>query len=101
MKDLNLYAKELVDVVNYLMKKNQLVFSRNNKLIYVNTDTIKSMLEKRNYDTVDGKLYLWRELEWIECADERFNKRITLNGENMYVVSIKYKSFSILKSIYL
>ena len=31
MKDLNLYAKELVDVVNYLMKKNQLVFSRNNK----------------------------------------------------------------------
>ncbi|MDK0855972.1 hypothetical protein P5F28_14230 [Clostridium perfringens] len=58
MKDLNLYAKELVDVVNYLMKKNQLVFSRNNKFIYVNTETIKSMLEKRNYDTVDGKLDL-------------------------------------------
>ena len=101
MKDLNLYAKELVDVVNYLMKKNQLVFSRNNKFIYVNTETIKSMLEKRNYDTVDGKLYLWRELEWIECAEDRFNKRIKIDGENMYAVVIKYSSYSILKSLYL
>ncbi|EDT25434.1 hypothetical protein AC5_A0252, partial [Clostridium perfringens CPE str. F4969] len=36
MKDLNLYAKELVDVVNYLMKKGSFVFSRDRRYIYLN-----------------------------------------------------------------
>ena len=86
MKDLNLYAKELVDVVNYLMKKGSFVFSRDRRYIYLNNEFIRDMLTKREYDTAENKLHMWRELKWLIADDER-----------VYAIVIDYSIFSWLK----
>ncbi|XZI81335.1 hypothetical protein ACSXEL_16495 (plasmid) [Clostridium perfringens] len=97
MKDLNLYAKELVDVVNYLMKKGSFVFSRDRRYIYLNNEFIRDMLTKREYDTVENKLHMWRELKWLIADDEKLVKRVRIDDERVYAIVIDYSIFSWLK----
>ncbi|ELC8371477.1 hypothetical protein JJB67_16395 [Clostridium perfringens] len=97
MKDLNLYAKELVDVVNYLMKKGSFVFSRDRRYIYLNNEFIRDMLTKREYDTAENKLYMWRELKWLIADDEKLVKRVRIDDERVYAIVIDYSIFSWLK----
>ncbi|MFY8261234.1 TcpK family conjugal transfer DNA-binding protein [Clostridium perfringens] len=97
MKDLNLYAKELVDVVNYLMKKGSFVFSRDRRYIYLNNEFIRDMLTKREYDTTENKLHMWRELKWLIADDEKLVKRVRIDDERVYAIVIDYSIFSWLK----
>jgi len=97
VKDLNLYAKELVDVVNYLMKKGSFVFSRDRRYIYLNNEFIRDMLTKREYDTAENKLHMWRELKWLIADDEKLVKRVRIDDERVYAIVIDYSIFSWLK----
>ncbi|MBO3308172.1 hypothetical protein JJB75_17465, partial [Clostridium perfringens] len=83
--------------VNYLMKKGSFVFSRDRRYIYLNNEFIRDMLTKREYDTAENKLYMWRELKWLIADDEKLVKRVRIDDERVYAIVIDYSIFSWLK----
>nr|WP_209012983.1 hypothetical protein [Clostridium perfringens] len=79
------------------MKKGSFVFSRDRRYIYLNNEFIRDMLTKREYDTAENKLYMWRELKWLIADDEKLVKRVRIDDERVYAIVIDYSIFSWLK----
>ncbi|MDU7550146.1 MAG: hypothetical protein E7K59_16245 [Clostridium perfringens] len=73
------------------------VFSRDRRYIYLNNEFIRDMLTKREYDTAENKLHMWRELKWLIADDEKLVKRVRIDDERVYAIVIDYSIFSWLK----
>lgn len=101
MKDLRLYAQEYVEIIKYILKKERGFFNNSLTKIYANPDVIKKLLAKKDFDTVENKLVLWRGLRWIDCENtNRFTKRIVIEKERMYVIVFDAQVFNSLNLIF-
>ena len=102
VKDLNIYAQEYVEIIKYILKKERGFFNNSITKIYANPEVIKKLLAKKDFDTVENKLTLWRGLRWIDCeSSNRFTKRITIENERMYVIVFDVQVFNLLNLVFI
>ena len=97
MKDLNKYAKEYRKVVRYSLKEGLAIYNNNLSELYINHEIVKKLLEKDNFDSVNGKLSIWRSLKWIEVySKNRFIKKVKVEKKVINVIAINVEIFNTL-----
>ena len=97
MKDLNKYALEYRKVVRYALKEGLAIYNNNLSELYINHEIVKKLLEKDNFDSVNGKLSIWRSLKWIEVySKNRFIKKVKVEKKVINVIAINVEIFNTL-----
>ena len=97
VKDLNKYALEYRKVVRYALKEGLAIYNNNLSELYINHEIVKKLLEKDNFDSVNGKLSIWRSLKWIEVySKNRFIKKVKVEKKVINVIAINVEIFNTL-----
>lgn len=97
VKDLNKYALEYRKVVRYSLKEGLVIYNNNLSELYINHEIVKKLLEKDNFDSVNGKLSIWRSLKWIEVySKNRFIKKVKVEKKVINVIAINVEIFNTL-----
>lgn len=97
VKDLNKYALEYRKVVRYSLKEGLAIYNNNLSELYINHEIVKKLLEKDNFDSVNGKLSIWRSLKWIEVySKNRFIKKVKVEKKVINVIAINVEIFNTL-----
>lgn len=97
VKDLNKYALEYRKVVRYALKEGLAIYNNNLSELYLNHEIVKKLLEKDNFDSVNGKLSIWRSLKWIEVySKNRFIKKVKVEKKVINVIAINVEIFNTL-----
>ena len=97
VKDLNKYALEYRKVVRYALKEGLAIYNNNLSELYINHEIVKKLLQKDNFDSVNGKLSIWRSLKWIEVySKNRFIKKVKVEKKVINVIAINVEIFNTL-----
>ncbi|WP_206528247.1 hypothetical protein [Clostridium perfringens] len=84
-------------VVRYALKEGLAIYNNNLSELYINHEIVKKLLEKDNFDSVNGKLSIWRSLKWIEVySKNRFIKKVKVEKKVINVIAINVEIFNTL-----
>ncbi|MCX0369134.1 TcpK family conjugal transfer DNA-binding protein, partial [Clostridium perfringens] len=66
---------------------------------YVKKKDLEKLLAVNNYDTVDGKLSVWRAIGLINIRENRYTKQVRIKGKIINVVALKVSAYNALKKL--
>lgn len=88
------YITEFIKITDFLIKSGKVKYEKG--YVMVHKKILEQMLIKNNYDTVDNKLRIWKKLHWIDTDDNRFTKKVSMDGKRVRVVKIDSEVFQTL-----
>lgn len=75
---IRVYVKEFVAVCDYMEHGK---CKKTKRYYYVESEILKKLLEKNNYETSQNKLKLWKALRWLDADDKHLTK-LVFDGES-------------------
>ena len=93
------YIKDFYKVFEYVKNKNLGEVNIKNREIYINKSDFIKLLEVNNYDTPNNKLKVWRALNFINCTDGRYTKKIKRNGKVITMIALNIEAYDNLRSV--
>lgn len=93
------YIKDFYKVFEYVKNKNLGEVNIKNREIYINKSDFIKLLEVNNYDTPNNKLKVWRALNFINCTDGRYTKKIKRNEKVITMIALNIEAYDNLRSV--
>lgn len=94
----NEYIKEFVKIAEYAVKSGKVKVDHG--FIYIPKSVIESMMKHNNYDTVSGKLKIWKTLHWIDTDKDKYTRKICIEGVRHRVVKMDEGVYRTLKELF-
>lgn len=92
------YVKEFLKISDFFISSKKVKIHKG--YILVPRKIMDQFLLRNNYDTVENKLRIWKQLHWIDTDDGRNTKKVSLDGERVRVVKIDIKVFQTLAALF-
>ncbi|ELC8464229.1 hypothetical protein ACSW8Q_17110 (plasmid) [Clostridium perfringens] len=99
MEEIIKYFKDFYNIFEYLNKKEIGFLSKDIQEYYVKKKDLEKLLAVNNYDTVDGKLSVWRAIGLINIRENRYTKQVRIKGKIINVVALKVSAYNALKKL--
>lgn len=94
----NEYVKEYIKISEFSIQSGKVKVSKG--YIYVPKSILDSMLSRNNFDTIQGKLRVWKDLHWIDTDKDKYTRKVSINGERVRVVKMEIKVYMTLKTLF-
>lgn len=93
------YIKDFYKIFEYVKTKELGEFNSRKNEIYIKKDELKELLEVNKYDSVDNKLKVWRALNFINCTEGRYTKKIKRDKKVITMVALNVEAYDNLKEV--
>lgn len=93
------YIKDFYKIFEYIQNKNLGEINVKNNEIYIKKSEIQKLLEVNKYDTADNKLKVWRVLNFINCTEGRYTKKIKKDKKVITMVALNIEAYDNLRSV--
>ncbi|SFS07981.1 TcpK family conjugal transfer DNA-binding protein [Anaeromicropila populeti] len=80
------YVKEFVAICDYLAGNE---VKQVKGYFIAERARIEAMLDRNKYDTCQGKLKVWKQLNWIDAEENRYTKRVYDMETKKYIRRMK------------
>lgn len=94
----NEYIKEFIKIAEYAIKSGKVKVEHG--FIYMPKPVLESMMKRNNYDTVPGKLKVWKTLHWIDTDKDKYTRKVCIEGVRRRVVKIDEGVYVTLKNLF-
>ena len=81
------------------LKKEIGFLSKDIQEYYVKKKDLEKLLAVNDYDTVEGKLSVWRAIGLINIRENRYTKQVRIKGKIINVVALKVSAYNALKRL--
>lgn len=93
------YIKDFYKIFEYIKNENLGEINIKNNEIYIKKSEIQKLLEVNKYDTVDNKLKMWRVLNFINCTEGRYTKKIRKDKKIITMVALNIEAYDNLRNV--
>lgn len=94
---LDIYVKEFISIVDYLQKQDGCLIKGD--YLIADKKAVEQLMNRNNFEKAANKLFIWKELRWIETSENKITKRVRNGEELISAICINMSVHKQLKSL--